>query len=209
MSALLALYTNRHAIKLLRPRPFVEGVISAAACSPEIPLPPQWMPWVFIPDIGGDEDVDGQQLVFDQITEALINALRDTLANMREGKTLMPVSYGFNFSRGADAEQAQWLTGFLFAHQQLQPLWQQAWELMQTSCVEQAEEASQQLRHCLKVFSVLADPASVANDDETLQQRLPAIAETLPRALGEYQTLADSLAGFLPNQFESFTQQID
>ncbi|MDM7861777.1 UPF0149 family protein [Alteromonas sp. ASW11-36] len=210
MSALHTLYTNRHAAALLRPRPFVEGVIGAAACSPEIPLPPQWMPWTFQPELGlQQEDAAGQQFTFDQITEALINALRETLANMRESKVLLPEDYNFDLSLGAGSKQAQWLTGFLFAHQQLQPLWQQAWELMQSSSQQQAEEAAQQLKHCLKVFSVLADPSAIASGDTALQQSLPAVAKTLPRALGEYQALADTLASYLPNQFESFTKRLD
>ncbi|WP_100643840.1 UPF0149 family protein [Alteromonas facilis] len=208
MSALEELYNHPNCKTKLRSKAFVEGVIGAVSCAPEIPMPPQWMPWAFNPSqppTDGNDDLS----TFEQITDALINQLRDTLAILRSDGSLLPGAYQFDGSAGIDSEQAQWLTGFLFAHQQLQPVWQNAWDNMQTCKPNEAEDAAKTLRHCLKVFSVLADPEAImAKDtDSDLIEQLPSIARTLPRAILQYSTLANTLASHLPNQFESFTQQ--
>ncbi|MBT0585265.1 UPF0149 family protein [Alteromonas oceanisediminis] len=205
MKPLDGLYSKTHYRAALQPKPFVEGVIAAVSCAPEIPMPPEWMPWVFNVNVTDDSRVDWEVL-----TDALVKALRDTLSLVRANEPLLPKQYCLELTL-SDSEQAQWLTGFLYAHQQLQPVWQRAWEHLQTASIEEAETASHSLTHCLKVFSALADPQALLakSDADTLRKNLPEVAKTLPRTLQQYRQLADRLAGYLPNQFESFTQRTD
>lgn len=207
MRELDPLYSDKRLVNLLQPRPFVEGVIAAASCSPEIPMPPQWMPWTFIESASQSQPEALNHHDWERITDCLIKTLRDTLALMKAGKTLIPKSYASPKAFNSHSDQAVWLTGFLFAHQQLQPVWQAAWEYLEKSSQTQAETAASTLKHCLKMFSVLADPDAVTHNDDVREQ-LPHIAKTLPRALSQYVALANELAGFLPNQFESFTETL-
>ena len=168
-------------------------------------MPPTWMPWVFDGAIVDDEPVN-----WESITDALVKALRDTLSAMRANEPLLPDGYQLELEHN-DSQLSQWLTGFLHAHQQLQPVWQDAWEHLQARSIDEAEAAAHTLTHCLKVFSALADPQALLSktDSAELRAQLPEVAKTLPRAITQYRQLADRLAGHLPNQFESFTQSAD
>lgn len=203
MTSLDSLYQDNNNQLMLRPKPFTEGVITAVSCAPEIPMPPQWMPWVFDQSATTNTDLD-----WESITDALVKSLRDTLSLLRNERLPLPELYAFDPDNPTTSSQAKWLSGFLFAHQQLQPTWQKAWECLQKDSADKAEEAGKTLRHCLKVMSVLADPDAVADkvDNQDWLAQLPEISATLPRILKQYSQLADELAGYLPNQFEQFTQ---
>lgn len=209
MSALSVLYSNHSISALLKSQAFVEGVVVGVACSPEIPMPPEWMPWVFAEQRAA-LDVNDDDL-WETITDGLVKTLRDTLSAMRANENLLPRDYEFDSSALSNSRQARWLTGLLFAHQQLQPVWQQAWDYMFEREESGAEEAADTLKHCLKVFSVMADPDLVLARDgqQGVRDRLPEIGATIPRALNQYIELANRLAEHLPNQFESFTQSLD
>ena len=184
------------------PKSFAEGVITAVGCAPEIPMPPEWMPWVFSQHADHTVELD-----WEAVTDALVKSLRDTLSVLRRDELPYPPEYKFNPDDARNSAQACWLRGFLFAHQALQPVWQKAWEQLQTNSLDEAEAAAKSLQHCLKVMSVLADPDMINNNDgQTLTNNLPAIAKTLPRTLKQYIDLANNLASFLPNQFEQFTR---
>lgn len=210
MSALSVLYANSSIAALLKPQACVEGIIVGVACSPEIPMPPEWMPWVFLPI---DEQVLCQpdESHWEIITDALVKALRDALSAMRAEQTLLPEDYQFDPQAVSTSSQAQWLTGLLFSHQQLQPVWQQAWDQMFNHDESGADEAAGTLKHCLKVFSVMAEPNLVLTQEgqQELRDKLPAIGATVPRTLKQYVELANQLAEHLPNQFESFTQSLN
>ena len=203
LSALDSLLLGEAYREYLYPKPYVLGVVAAICCAPEIPMPPEWMPWVF----KDGSEID-QTLDWEQITDALVKTMRDTLACLREDIDLLPENYQFDPLNLDDSEQAQWLSGFLFAHQRLQPVWQKAWENMQLNAVDKAESSATALQHSLKVMSVLACPSDVLakTNDQALKDKLPDIAATLPRVLNQYVSLANQLSEFLPNQFEQFTQ---
>jgi uncharacterized protein len=203
LSALDSLYTNALNRECLHSKPYTLGVVAAVCCSPEIPMPPEWMPWVFRQGNSSQADLD-----WEQITDALVKTLRDSLGRLREEKNILPESYVFDQANLDSSNQAQWLSGFLFAHQQLQPVWQNAWEHMQAKSLDKAEESANMLQHSLKVMSVLAKPSDVLaqSGKPDLADKLPDIAATLPRVVSQYAELANSLAEFLPNQFEQFTQ---
>lgn len=203
MSPLESLYQSSTNREMLMPMPFVQGVIAAVCCAPEIPMPPEWMPWVFDQNTAQSAELD-----WEAVTDGLVKSLRDTLSVLRRDHSPYPQEYKFDLANPKGSAQAQWLSGFLFAHQALQPVWQNAWECLQNDSMDKAELAAKTLQHCLKVMSVLADPEAIVNtvDNQSLADKLPAIAETLPRTLKHYIELANTLAGFLPNQFEQFTQ---
>ncbi len=210
MAVIAKLYQDPLIVGKLQPQAFVEGIIAAVSCCPEIPMPPQWMPWVFAAD-AGDDLAGGDMARWELITDCLVRQLRDILSALRAGETLLPTSYQYEPAAGSKSSQAMWLQGFLLAHQQLQPVWQNAWEHLQVQSDDAAAvEAANTLKHCLKVFSVLADPdnLTIKSEQQDFREQLPSIAKTLPRALNQYAQLANTLAGYLPNQFESFTQQM-
>lgn len=203
MSPLETLYLSSINRKMLKSKPWVEGVVAAVSCAPEIPMPPKWMPWVFDKATDSSEELD-----WESVTDALVKTLRDTLSILRNEELPYPEEYTFRPPDPKQSEQAEWLSGFLFAHQALQPIWQKSWECLQNDSMEKAEEAAKTLQHCLKVMSVLADPESLVDkvENTTLLNKLPEIAATLPRTIKQYIELANTLAGYLPNQFEQFTQ---
>lgn len=203
MSPLESLYQSSINREMLKSKPFVEGVIAAVSCAPEIPMPPEWMPWVFEKASDNEHDLD-----WESVTDALVKALRDTLSILRNDKLPYPKDYVFDPLEPQQSAQSHWLNGFLFAHQALQPVWQKSWECLQNDSLDKAEDAAKSLQHCLKVMSVLADPEAIVDkvENKHLTNKLPEIAKTLPRTIEQYIELANTLAGYLPNQFEQFTQ---
>ena len=211
IDALAQVYENQNLHAVLPSKHEADGMIFAVAAAPEIPMPEAWMPWLIkqSSSVMVDQDVDA-------LADVLMNTLRAHLMAMRDSNPNLPSACYFR--PGIDIRQSavtQWLTGLLYAHQQLESVWQEAWDRYekqppneQTSHAEAPEKV---LARCLKLFSTLANvelALSQRNDvqKKMLQENLPLLWQQLPAMLNEYVTLAGELASALPNQFETFTQ---
>lgn len=202
---LQALYEKSEYVPFLRSRYFVEGAITGACASPEIPLPDTWLPWTLAKEPQAAQQIDTQQV--DEIFDALFAYFKAILANMKDGQLTLP-----NYAEYKGVEQSfelsEYCSGLMLAHQSNEVLWSEAWNLMQTAKPDDAPELARNLKHCLIVFSSFADIQSAickANErgEPDLQKNLPKIALSLPSILNQYVSIAGSLARFLPNQFES------
>jgi len=197
-----------------------DGMIFAVAASPEIPMPEQWMPWLIQSSSSAlvDKDVDA-------LADVLMNNLRAHLQCMTDEKPLMPTRCEYSATEVDTApelspeiapELTQWLEGLLYVHQQLEDVWQQAWEklsakeaLREDSC--RSDSPEKRLSRCLKLFTTLANvelalqyrsPAQA----QQLKENLPLLWKQLPAMIQDYIALAGELSAALPNQFETFTK---
>jgi len=186
-----------------------DGMVFAVAACPEIPMPEQWMPWLIqnSSDTLTDSDVD-------VLADTLMNTLRAHLHSMRDERAALPDDcvYSANIPP-IPRVLAEWLEGLLFAHQQLEGVWQQAWQKLSVEdLLEQGQEMPEKrLSRCLKLFSTLAniDLALMSRNAQQAQQlkdNLPLLWKQLPAVLNDYVCLAGQLASALPNQFETFTK---
>lgn len=195
--------------KHILPSPYkADGMVFAVAACPEIPMPEQWMPWLIqqSSDILVDKDVN-------VLADALMNNLRAHLRCMRDERAALPRACVFNENTQLPATVAQWLEGLLYAHQQLENVWQQAWQkFCEDSKIEQGQELPEKrLSRCLKLFSTLANVELAMQSRNALQaqqlkENLPMLWKQLPAILNDYVCLAGQLASALPNQFETFTK---
>lgn len=211
IDTLTPIYQHEKLVAVLPDKYEADGMIFAIAAAPEIPMPETWMPWLIKHTSGTMIDAEVNTLA-----DGLMDALRAHLQAM-QGQTisLPPCCRASKEGSVQDSPLGPWLTGLLFAHQQLESVWQSAWEKHQQS-EEQAgangnECAEKRLSRCLKLFSTLADV------DLAMKQRTPqqaqALAENLnllwkqlPSVLRDYEQLAGELAAALPNQFEMYTK---
>lgn len=184
----------------LHPEFYVRGVIFAVAACPEIPVPGNWFSWTF----ARHQQLTDEQTT-DQLADCLMSELQTQLAQMRgkhAASNFLPHECGLQ--QAPDSPLALWLQGVLFVHQQLQCLWQMAWDKLLEKNPDKADEYASDLKHILRLLTTFADvPLALeqsANPD--LANQLPEIYAGLPRALNRYVSLADELAGYLPNQFE-------
>ena len=180
------------------------GVIFAIAAAPEIPLPETWMPWVI-----GHTSAHLPSDVVDEIAQSLMAGLRDTLDMMRRDKRLLPSGCSWQEEAGERVRLQNWLTGVLQGHQQLESVWQQAWDTAPAEAFTEAPD--KRLSRCLKLFSTLARPQLAlhnrsAEQAEQLAQNFAVLARQLPAILHDYVELAGILAAQLPNQFETFVK---
>jgi uncharacterized protein len=139
-----------------------------------------------------------------------MDVLKDTLAEQKgSGVTFLPVEATYASVKSADGFAARWLQGLLFAHQQLEPIWQSAWQGMQQKQPDKAPKRGKDLQHCLSLFTTFADlPFALQNQaDDTFEKKLPDIFATLPRALTRYLSLSEALVPYLPDQFEQIIQR--
>ncbi|MCW8091719.1 UPF0149 family protein [Alteromonas sp. ASW11-130] len=205
-SPLRAVYQNSTVTNVLPSQAFCEGYIFAIAAAPEIPMPEQWMPGVIK---GSNNSLSTEQV--DELAEALMSTLRDSLMLMRDGASLLPdyVVWSHDKQKRIDAEQ--WLTGLLAGHQFVEDSWQRAWQVAQQDSFQNAtdETPTKRLTRCLKLFSSLADVdlalhVRTEEQAQAFHQNLPALYNQLPFILKEYVALAGELAKSLPNQFETF-----
>ncbi len=196
---------------MLPAQAFTEGFIFAIAAAPEIPMPETWMPALIN---GSNNNLDPARV--DQLADALMFTLRDSLKGMRDKEALLPeyVVWADDKQRRAGAEQ--WLTGLLAGHQLVEECWQQAWQRAQHAAKGNSEGLTEtpakRLTRCLKLFSSLADAEfalSVRSGEHatTFRQHIPVLYQQLPVMLKEYVVLADELAASLPNQFETFQKR--
>lgn len=206
---LQALYERPENAVLLRSRYFVEGAITGACASPEIPMPDVWMRWALAERSHSNNNAQSAEqtaLIFDQLFEFF----KARLANMKNNQLCLPAYAVF---RGVDNshELAQYCSGLMLAHQSSETLWSAAWRFMQEAKPEAAPEFAKDLKHCLLVFSTFANPASAVEQachrgEPALASKLPKIAQSLSITLLQYVSISGKLAGFLPNQFETISQ---
>lgn len=186
---------------------YVKGLVFAVAAAPEIPMPEQWLPWVF-KQHGQLRDI--QQA--DALTDTLMRALQQQLKAMRDNDLALPAHYSFPEIEPDGAGQAPvsvWLSGVLAGHQLLHDVWLQAWQNMLDHSDNVAEK-QRDLSHCLRMFSTFADVSAALQEAERannpqLAEKLPQIFPALPRALEKYVSLSGELAQYLPQQFETFS----
>jgi uncharacterized protein len=184
----------------VKPDAFISGVIFGVSASPEIPMPEAWMPWV----LDGPHEIPLNNEDVDKLAGGLIAQLQWQLAAMRNEKTLLPSQCKFEHNESSKVMLETWLQGVLFAHQNLENVWQSAWD--QAS----KDEDAARLTRCLKCFSVLANSELTLSQlsqqkREELANNLPTLAKQLNGLLVDYVNLAGELADNLPGQFELYT----
>ena len=187
---------------------YIRGVIFAVAASPEIPMPQQWLLWVFKQR---GQLSDEQQA--DNITDVLMGLLQQQLKDMSDECIMLPNSYRFSENTPDDNNVSRWFRGLLAAHSQLEPVWNHAWMKMGKQAEPQMFVLQKDLRHCLSLFSTFANiPLALEQaaekggeaHKEQLDKMLPKIFLSLPESLKTYVKLSGRLVDYLPNQFETF-----
>jgi len=207
---LLQIYQSPENADILHSRYYVEGAMFGAGVSPEIPMPDVWLPWA----IKHQGQMKNTQQA-DTITDALFDYFKYCLQQMKENKQVLPdycVLDEDSEKRTPDSPISQWMQGLLTAHSDMETVWLNAWKLMQTANPEQAPILAKNLKHSLGMFSTFADiPLAIEQAKERGQHgfadKLPLIAQSLPETLNTYVSISGELAGYLPNQFETFVQK--
>ncbi|XLP06490.1 UPF0149 family protein [Alteromonas marina] len=188
----------------------VDGMIFAVASAPEIPMPEQWMPWLIQ---SGDSKLVDKDV--DRLADALMNGLRAHLDFMRQEKSPLPkeliLAEEVNGFRRPSKALESWLIGLLHVHKLLEPVWENAWQQFEKERSDSTKEAPEaRLSRCLKLFSTLANvdlTLSYRNEEQTEQLKInmALLIKQLPSVLADYTKLSGELAGALPNQFETFS----
>ena len=183
---------------------YIQGLVFAVCAAPEIPMPEQWLVWVF--NQRGQLSSASQA---DELTDILMTLMQSQLKDMRDENIQFPAHYQFEPTN--DSMAAQWLSGLLAGHSQLESVWQSAWKTMADSKPEDMKTMQRDLKHCLMMFSTFADvPLAVKQaeqkNNQVLVERLPQIFLSLSDALNKYVALSGQLVGFMPDQFETFVK---
>jgi uncharacterized protein len=207
---LLQIYQNPENAAMLHSRYYVEGAMFGAGVSPEIPMPDVWLPWA----IKHQGQMQNKQQA-DAITDALFDYFKYCLQQMKENQQVLPDYCVLEDDRerwGPDSALSQWMQGVLTAHSSMESVWQNAWKLMQAANPEQAPVLAKNLKHSLGMFSTFADldlaiEQAGERGQEDFAEKLPLIAQSLPETLNTYVSISGELAGYLPNQFETFVQK--
>ena len=212
--AFTRLYSQAAFNRIILPEQKARGLMVAICAAPEIPLPETWMPW-FIYHSGEEPRLADE--IIDDLAQALMHCLRDTLNTMRHDGSLLPQQT--LATDEPDESLSLWLNGLLAGHQHLEPVWQSAWLRAQQNPgaddgLNNTEDPAKRLKRCLKMFSTLADIEQAYQNRTPAQQvqlkkHIPALLKQLPQMLREYIQLAGELASFLPNQFEMFEGKAD
>ena len=195
---------------------YLHGLVTAVAASPEIPMPEQWMSWVF--KIPQSRLKAAEQ---DALAHALMTTLQQQLKCMTDKSRLMPNEEAFSDSafQHVDAQLplqspiSQWCSGLLAGHSQLENIWLNAWESMLDQEPNQVTVRQKQLKHVLSMLSTFANVSLALEQAEkkgnlALKENLAVIARSLPKALEEYVDLSGSLVSYIENQFETFTKPV-
>ena len=157
--------------------------------------------------------------------------LQSRLNAMREERFDLPTECEFVTSTGntalesgASSELQAWLTGLLFGHQKLEPVWLAAWTHMQAKLNSDTKDdnhnnesegllfsARKDLSHCLRMFSTFANPElaiqqAEQNGNPQLAEKLPIIFKSFHLALKQYVDISGKLVSYLPNQFEMYSE---
>lgn len=192
--------------KALHPYPFIQGVIFAVCSAPEIPMPETWLPWI----IKTKNQLANEQQA-DRLTDLLMTLFKYQLKDMSDEKIQLSMGVSFDGDTSTDSNLSQWCQGMLFAHSQLEPVWQNAWGQMKVTDQEQMRQLQKDLSHCLYMLSTFADiplalrQAEVRGNDQ-LSNLLPKIFLSFQQSLITYVGLSGRLVDFLPNQFETFKE---
>lgn len=169
-------------------------------------MPEVWLPWV----VKNQGDI--RQKDADELMGLLLELLKSRLSEMRDDQFPLPKDCTYSSERNND-ELKQWLTGLLFGHQQLEQVWQEAWQHMMKQDPEAQPKLKRDLSHCLRMFSTFANPdlaisQAEQRDNHELAEKLPVIFESFPKALKQYVDISGKLVGYIPNQFELYEEPI-
>jgi uncharacterized protein len=206
---LLLIYQNSDIVDVLHSRYYVEGIIFGAGVSPEIPMPDVWLPWA----IKHHGQMQNNQQA-DVITDVLFDYFKYCLQQMKDNAQSIP-NYGVfeddSDKWGVSSPLSQWLQGLLTAHSSMEPVWQNAWQLMQDKNPNNAPVLAKKLKHSLGMFSTFADVELAIEQAKKrgqidFENKLSSIAPSLPDAFNTYVSISGELASYLPNQFETFVQ---
>ncbi|MDP5029982.1 MAG: YecA family protein [Paraglaciecola sp.] len=178
------------------------GTIFAVAAAPDIPMPDVWLPWIFKSSAKLEDIQD-----LHSIHESAMGCLQWQLQQMRDEH--IALFSELDYSEQKNSPLAQWMQGLLFAHTQLDKVWQIAWQAMLKSQHAEVEKLQKDLKHCLSVLSTFADiPFALTrlnSEAKThLSAALPRIYQSLPEVLQTYVATSGQLIEYLPNQFETF-----
>lgn len=193
---------------------YIHGLITAIAACPEIPMPEQWMVWVFKTSstkLNANEQ--------DKVAHVLMTTLQSQLKCMTNKSALMPNETAFtdselqqvNEALSANSPLSLWCSGLLAGHSQLENVWLNAWDKMLEKEPTQLKARQKQLRHVLSMLSTFANvPLAIEQAENkgnsALRNHLANIARSLPNALNEYVDLSGSLVSYIENQFETFVK---
>lgn len=194
---------------IMYPPETVRGIIFAVCSAPEIPMPEQWLVWVF--EQRGQLDSVQQA---DKLTAILMAMLQQQLAQMRDGKISLPGHYTLDWDSTAQSDCELFMQGVTMGHGHLQQIWQTCWQQLADKAPDKLPKMQKDLKHCLLMFSTFANiklALDQAQDrgNELLLSKLDSIFLQLPDALQTYVDLAGQLASYLPEQFESFEQPLN
>ncbi len=194
---------------IIYPPELVRGLIFAVGASPEIPMPEQWLIWVF--DQRGQLASTEQA---DQLTHILMSLLQQQLAQMRNEIIELPAYYRLPTKGEKDNEVELFMQGVTLGHRRLQSVWQKCWQQMSDEEPQRIAKMQRDLKHCLLMFSTFADvdlalQQAKQRGTEKLLENLPQIFSQLPKAMQTYLSLSGQLAQVLPNQFETFVAPRD
>lgn len=207
---LLLIYQNSDIADMLHSRYYVEGALLGAGVAPEIPMPDVWLPWA----IKHHGQMQNNQQA-DVITDALFDYFKYCLQQMKDNTLKMPNYCVFeddNEKWALSSPLSQWMKGVLTAHSSMEPVWQNAWQLMHDKNPQHAPVLAKKLKHSLGMFSTFADvelafEQAKKRGQMDFEKKLPLIAQSLPEALSTYVSISGELASYLPNQFETFEQK--
>ena len=174
------------------------------------------MPWLIQSSSSAlvDKDVDA-------LADVLMSNLRAHLQCMTDDSPLMPTRCEYSDGEvdtapEIPAELAQWLEGLLYVHQQLEDVWQQAWEKLSAKealreDINASDTPEKRLSRCLKLFTTLANVELALQyrnpgQAQQLKENLPLLWKQLPAMIQDYIALAGELSAALPNQFETYTK---
>ncbi|NCP66419.1 MAG: YecA family protein [Paraglaciecola sp.] len=192
---------------VLHPYEYIQGLLFAVCAAPEIPMPETWLPWV----IKTPHQLNSAEQT-QSLSDLLMKLLQQQLKNMSEERISLPTGVHFHLTDEAKNTAAVWCQGMLFGHQQLEPVWQKAWDKMQSIEPANMQKLHKDLRHCLYMFTTFADiPLAIKQAEERgnhqLGDALPTIFLSFPQTLKTYVGLSGRLVDYLPHQFETFMQR--
>lgn len=190
---------------------YIQGVIFGVCAAPEIPMPENWLHWAF--DQRGQLASTGQA---DKVADILMGLLQNQLIDMRSGTTLFPADYQLPEIAVNDASfcaTSEWLNGLLCAHSKLEPVWQACWDHVIEKSPDKLAKYQKDLKHCLLMFSTFANlPMAIEQakkvNNQKLLDNLPKVFNSIPDALVTYVELSGALAQYLPDQFETFANNV-
>jgi len=183
---------------------YIRGLLFAVCASPDIPMPEQWFPWVV--KQGGE--IQSSQV--DKVASILMQLLKEQLQSMRDDKVVLPADCHF----GEHTEKlAMWMSGVTAGHGLLESVWQEAWQAMIDKQPESSDRFAQDLSRCLRMFSTFADIDLAVlqarqRGTANFEEKLPILAKSLSGCLKDYVRLSGELVSFLPNQFDTFQQNM-